>query len=110
VNQAEQLRDQQVQQQHRDRLGVYVQEKAEQIARKKLKSLTKPETEIRTRTRNRTTMILEHVIAMSWPSRQFHVYFKDIEDQLTKYWSKRGISVKKSLKVILMRGSVQGNV
>ena len=39
-----------------------------------------------------------------------HVYFKDIEDQLTKYWSKRGISFKKSLKVILMRGSVQGNV
>jgi hypothetical protein len=41
---------------------------------------------------------------------EFHVYFKDIEDQLTKYWSKRGISFKKSLKVILMRGSVQGIV
>jgi hypothetical protein len=33
VNQAEQLRDQQVQQQYCDQLGVYVQEKAEQIDR-----------------------------------------------------------------------------
>ena len=33
VNQAEQLRDQQVQQQYSDQLGVYVQEKAEQIDR-----------------------------------------------------------------------------
>ena len=40
VNQAEQLRDQQVQQQYSDRLGVYVQEKAEQIERKKLNSLS----------------------------------------------------------------------
>src|SRR5271165_4830454 len=33
VNQVEQLRDQQVQQEYSDRLGVYVQEKAEQIDR-----------------------------------------------------------------------------
>src|SRR4029077_10397185 len=33
VNQAEQLRDQQVQQEYSDQLGVYVQEKAEQIHR-----------------------------------------------------------------------------
>jgi hypothetical protein len=33
VNQAEQLRDEQVQQQYSDQLGVYVQEKAEQIDR-----------------------------------------------------------------------------
>src|SRR5260370_4264051 len=33
VNQAEQLRDQQVQQQYSDQLGVYVQEKAQQIDR-----------------------------------------------------------------------------
>jgi hypothetical protein len=33
VNQAEQLRDQQVQQQYSDQLGVYVQEKAQQILR-----------------------------------------------------------------------------
>ena len=33
VNQAEQLRDQQIQQQYSDQLGVYVQEKAEQIDR-----------------------------------------------------------------------------
>jgi hypothetical protein len=33
VNQAEQLRDQQVQQEYSDQLGVYVQEKAEQIDR-----------------------------------------------------------------------------
>ena len=33
VNQAEQFRDQQVQQQYSDRLGVYVREKAEQIDR-----------------------------------------------------------------------------
>jgi hypothetical protein len=33
VNQAEQLRDQQVQQEYSDQLGVYVQEKAEQIER-----------------------------------------------------------------------------
>jgi hypothetical protein len=33
VSQAEQLRDQQVQQEHSDQLGVYVQEKAEQIDR-----------------------------------------------------------------------------
>src|ERR1700738_875720 len=40
VNQAEQLRDQQIQQQYSDQLGVYVQEKAEQIERKKLNSLS----------------------------------------------------------------------
>jgi hypothetical protein len=33
VNQAEQLRDQQIQQQYSDQLGVYVQEKAQQIDR-----------------------------------------------------------------------------
>jgi hypothetical protein len=33
LNQAEQLRDQQIQQQYSDQLGVYVQEKAEQIDR-----------------------------------------------------------------------------
>ena len=33
VNEVEQLRDQQVQQQYSDKLGVYVQEKAEQIDR-----------------------------------------------------------------------------
>jgi hypothetical protein len=33
VNQAEQLRDQQIQQQYSDKLGVYVQEKAQQIDR-----------------------------------------------------------------------------
>jgi len=33
VNQAEQLRDQQIQQQYSDQLGIYVQEKAEQIDR-----------------------------------------------------------------------------
>jgi hypothetical protein len=33
VSQAEQLRDQQVQQQYNDQLGIYVQEKAEQIGR-----------------------------------------------------------------------------
>ena len=33
VNQAEQLRDQQIQQQYSDQFGVYVQEKAEQIDR-----------------------------------------------------------------------------
>jgi hypothetical protein len=33
VNQAEQLRDEQVQQEHNDQLGVYVQEKAQQIER-----------------------------------------------------------------------------
>ena len=31
LNQAEQLRDQQIQQQYSDQLGVYVQEKAQQI-------------------------------------------------------------------------------
>ena len=36
--------------------------------------------------------------------------FAAFEDQLTKYWSKRGISFKRSLKIILMRGSVQGIV
>ena len=36
--------------------------------------------------------------------------FAAFEDRLTKYWSKRGISFKKSLKIILMRGSVQGIV
>ena len=35
VNQAEQLRDQQIQQQYSDQLGVYVQEKAQQIDRLK---------------------------------------------------------------------------
>ena len=33
VNQAEQLRDQQIQRQYSDQFGVYVQEKAEQIDR-----------------------------------------------------------------------------
>jgi hypothetical protein len=33
VNQAEQLRDQQIQQQYSDQLGIYVQEKAQQIYR-----------------------------------------------------------------------------
>ena len=33
VNQVEQLRDQQIQQQYSDQLGVYVQEKAQQIDR-----------------------------------------------------------------------------
>ena len=33
MNQAEQLRDQQIQQQYSDRLGIYVQEKAQQIYR-----------------------------------------------------------------------------
>ena len=35
LNQAEQLRDQQIQQQYSDQLGVYVQEKAQQIGNSK---------------------------------------------------------------------------
>jgi len=40
VNQAEQLRDQQIQQQYSDQLGVYVQEKAQQIDWSRLRLLS----------------------------------------------------------------------
>ena len=73
VNQAEQLRDQQVQQQYSDQLGVYVQEKAEQIDRLQSSlaaALTSEQAQLKARPFNREHAWLEQ------PAKKAHAQWE----------------------------------
>ena len=76
VNQAEQLRDQQIQQQYSDQLGVYVQEKAEQIDRLQ-SSLAAALTHLSQLTGSATRKPLQRYIVVKRPVPQERCFSSD---------------------------------